>query len=160
MYAVTRAIEFCYGHRLLNYEGRCRYLHGHNGKVEIELGSDTLDARGMVRDFEEIKQTIQTWIDRELDHKMLLNRRDPVAPVLRQRGEPVFLLDANPTAEAIAELIFNYAASQGLPVTSVRMWETNRSVATYWAPDRAGRRFSRTRPRRSRRTVRSTSTAA
>ena len=131
MYSVTRLIHFCYGHRLLNYAGKCRHLHGHNGRVEIELGSDRLDRRGMVRDFEEIKQTIQTWIDRELDHKMLLNRKDPVIPLLRKNREPVFLMDENPTAEAIARLIFDYAASQGLPVTGVRMWETDRSFATY-----------------------------
>lgn len=171
MYTVTRLIHFCYGHRLLNYEGKCRYLHGHNGQVEIELGSEQLDARGMVRDFEEIKQTIQTWIDRELDHKMLLNRKDPVVPVLQKMGEPLSLMDENPTAEAIARLIFDYAAAQGLPVTEVRMWETDRSVASYRpAAARPRRRTSgdaepgrdRGRARSRRRTlrVRSISTAA
>ena len=114
MYSVTKIIHFCYGHRLLNYEGKCRYLHGHNGTVEIELCSEKLDARGMVRDFNEIKQTIQAWIDRELDHKMLLNRQDPVLPFLRARGEPVFVMEGNPTAETIAELIFTYAVWRGV----------------------------------------------
>ncbi len=134
MYHVTKIIQFCYGHRLLNYAGKCRYLHGHNGKVEIELSSETLDARGMVQDFNEIKETIQTWIDRELDHKMLLNRKDPVLPALQQLGEPLFITEANPTAEAIAQLIFEYAASQGLPVTAVRLWETAHSFAAYEEP--------------------------
>ena len=144
MYSVTRLIHFCYGHRLLNYQGKCRSLHGHNGKVEIELSSDRLDRRGMVRDFEEIKQAIQTWIDEELDHKMLLHRKDPMASLLQREGEPVFLMENNPTAEAIAELIFTYTASQGFPVTRVRLWETERSVATF-QPGPAARR-----PRRSR----------
>ena len=159
MYSVTKTIQFCYGHRLLDYRGKCRYLHGHNGKVEIELSSKQLDRRGMVRDFEEIKQAIQTWIERSLDHKMLLNRKDPVIPVLRRLGEPMFLMENNPTAEAIAELIFNYAVSQGLPVTSVRLWETDRSVATYCRRENAseGRRPRRT-PRRP--AARITSTAA
>ena len=30
-YQVTKTIEFSYGHRLLNHNGKCRYLHGHNG---------------------------------------------------------------------------------------------------------------------------------
>ena len=161
MFSVTKVIEFCYGHRLLNYEGKCRHLHGHNGKVEIELGSRTLDRRGMVRDFDEIKRVVQTWIDRELDHKMLLRRDDPVAPLLRERHEPVFLLDDNPTAEAIARLIFEHAASQGFPVTGVRVWETDRSVAAYRsdATDRRRPRAGR-RPARRRAAVRSSSTAA
>ena len=157
MFSVTKVIEFCYGHRLLNYEGKCRHLHGHNGKVEIELGSRTLDRRGMVRDFDEIKRVVQAWIDRELDHKMLLRRDDPVAPLLRERNEPVFLLDDNPTAEAIARLIFDYAVPQGLPVPEVRMWETDRSVASY---RRTVVRPRRLRTARNGRRVRSISTAA
>ena len=157
MYSVTKVIQFCYGHRLLNYEGKCRYLHGHNGTVEIELSSERLDQRGMVRDFGEIKQAIQSWIDRELDHKMLLCRKDPVLLVLQRLGEPVFVLNNNPTAEAIAELIFNYTVSRGFPVTMVRLWETDRSVATY---RRASTAPDRRRGRKTLRRVRSTSTAA
>ena len=37
MFRVTRQIDFCYGHRLLNYEGKCRYLHGHNGRAVIVI---------------------------------------------------------------------------------------------------------------------------
>ncbi len=154
MYAVMKVIEFCYGHRLLNYQGKCRFLHGHNGKVEIELSSRTLDRRGMVRDFDEIKRVVQAWIDRELDHKMLLRRDDPVAPLLRERNEPVFLLDDNPTAEAIARLIFEHTASQGFPVTCVRVWETEHSVAAY-SPDTTARRRPAVRA-----AARSTTTAA
>ena len=33
MFRVTQEIDFCYGHRLLNYGGKCRYLHGHNGRA-------------------------------------------------------------------------------------------------------------------------------
>lgn len=134
MYQVTKTIHFCYGHRLLNYAGKCRYLHGHNGKVEIELTSETLDRRGMVWDFGEIKRVIQTWIDQQLDHKMILCRKDPAASTLRRLGEPIFLIEANPTAEAIAKLIFDYAVSQGFPVSAVRLWETDSSVAGYRRP--------------------------
>lgn len=164
MYSVTKIINFCYGHRLLKYEGKCRYLHGHNGKVEIELASQRLDERGMVRDFTEIKERIQAWIDREIDHKMLLHRDDPLLVVLRRLGEPVFVMDRNPTAEAIAHVIYTYTASQGFPVTAVRLWETDHSMATYRetpAPTtpRAARPPARER-RRGRTAVRSTSTAA
>jgi 6-pyruvoyltetrahydropterin/6-carboxytetrahydropterin synthase len=62
---------------------------------------------------------------------MLLHRDDPVLPVLRQQGEPVFVLDVNPTAENIARLIFDYAKSQGFPVVEVHLWETEDSYATY-----------------------------
>lgn len=131
MYAVTKRIHFCYGHRLLNYKGKCRYLHGHNGVVEIELSSAHLDQRGMVRDFEEIKRTIQQWIDTTLDHTMLLHRKDPLVAVLEDKKERLFLMGTNPTAEAIAKLIFTYTKRCRFPVTSVRLWETDSSFATY-----------------------------
>jgi 6-pyruvoyl-tetrahydropterin synthase len=41
---VTKVIDFCYGHRLLDYQGQCRFLHGHNGRLEIDVESDGLDA--------------------------------------------------------------------------------------------------------------------
>jgi 6-pyruvoyltetrahydropterin/6-carboxytetrahydropterin synthase len=131
VYKVTKAIQFCYGHRLMNYDGKCRHLHGHNGKVEIELETEKLDAIGMVRDFTEVKDVIAVWLDRELDHKMLLRKDDPALPMLQKMNEPVFLFDSNPTAEAIAKLVFEFARSKGFPVSEVRMWESEGSFATY-----------------------------
>jgi 6-pyruvoyltetrahydropterin/6-carboxytetrahydropterin synthase len=133
MYRVTREITFCYGHRLLNYDGKCRYLHGHNGKAVITLEAEQLDARGMVLDFSEIKQVISAWIDANLDHKMLLHRSDPVLPLLQAQGEPVYVMDMNPTAEAIARLIFDFATARGFPVAEVRLWETDTCFATFRA---------------------------
>ena len=131
MYTVTKHIPFCYGHRLLNYEGKCRHLHGHNGRVEIELSARQLDRRGMVVDFDEIKQTLKTWIDESLDHKMLLCTDDPILKVLQDLGEPCYPMEENPTAENIAKLIFEYAASRKFPVSEVRLWETETSYAAY-----------------------------
>ena len=131
MFRVTRTIHFCYGHRLLNYDGKCRHLHGHNGRVEIEMASAKLDARGMVRDFNEIKQSIQGWIDLELDHKMILCRKDPALAAMRKLKEPLFLIDENPTAENLAKLIYQETKRRGFPVTSVKLWETDHSFATY-----------------------------
>jgi 6-pyruvoyltetrahydropterin/6-carboxytetrahydropterin synthase len=131
MFQVTRELRFCYGHRLLEYDGKCRYLHGHNGRALITLAAASLDPLGMVVDFSEIKRVVGGWIDSYLDHRMILNRSDPLLSVLQTQGEPVFLLDGNPTAEAIARLIYDYTASQGFPVVEVRLWETEDSCAVY-----------------------------
>ena len=131
MFRVTREITFCYGHRLLNYDGKCRHLHGHNGKAVLTLEARELDALGMVMDFSRIKRVVQTWIDENLDHRMLLHRDDPVLPFLRQQGEPVFVMDVNPTAENIAKLIYDFSNRQGFPVIEVRLWETESCCASY-----------------------------
>ena len=131
MFRVTKHIDFCYGHRLLNYDGKCRHLHGHNGRVEVQIEAEKLDARGMVQDFSDIKEAIKNWIDETLDHRMLLHKDDPMLPVLKQRGELFYVVDENPTAENIAKLIFHHARSKGLPVVEVRLWETPSSSASY-----------------------------
>ncbi|MGO8752301.1 MAG: 6-pyruvoyl trahydropterin synthase family protein [Thermoguttaceae bacterium] len=131
MFHVSREIDFCYGHRLLNYEGKCRNLHGHNGRVVITMESSGLDERGMVLDFSEIKRVVSGWINESFDHRMILHHDDPVVPILEKLGEPLFLMDANPTAENIARLIYERAASAGLPVVEVRLWETPHCCATY-----------------------------
>jgi len=134
MFRVSREIDFCYGHRLLNYAGKCKYLHGHNGRAIITIESDTLDERGMVLDFSDIKNVVSTWIDEKLDHRMLLQRTDPVAPILEKMGEPLFLMDENPTAENIARLIYEFTASRGFPIVECQLWETPRCFATYKRP--------------------------
>ena len=131
MYSVTKRISFCYGHRLLDYDGVCKHPHGHNAVAEVEVRADQLDRRTMVCDFNDIKRVIKGWIDQEIDHRMLLRRDDPLATALQDLGEPVFLLDDNPTVERIARLIFDYADSQGFPIVRVRVWETPTSFADY-----------------------------
>jgi 6-pyruvoyltetrahydropterin/6-carboxytetrahydropterin synthase len=131
MFRVTRVIDFCYGHRLLNYDGKCKYLHGHNGKVVITLEAPELDERGMVLDFSDIKRVVSRWIDEKLDHQMILHRDDPAVPALKALGEPMFLLDVNPTAENIARLIYEHARESGLPVVEVVLWETPNCYATF-----------------------------
>ncbi len=131
MYRISITISFCYGHRLLKYEGKCKHLHGHNAKAVITLEQDQLDERGMVIDFNDIKQTVKAWVDSEFDHNMLLCKDDPILPVLREAGERFFVMDDNPTAENIAKLIYDFVATAGHPVTDVQIWETDTCQASY-----------------------------
>ena len=133
MYSVTKRIDFCYGHRLLEYDGVCKHPHGHNAVAEIEVRTGQLDNRNMVCDFSDIKRIVKGWIDREIDHKMVLRKDDPLVAPLRQLGEPMFLVDSNPTVEHIARVIFEYASGQQLPVVRVTVWETPTSFAEYRA---------------------------
>jgi 6-pyruvoyltetrahydropterin/6-carboxytetrahydropterin synthase len=135
MYSVTKKIEFCYGHRLLDYDGMCKHPHGHNAVAEVEIQADSLDARNMVADFGDIKRVVKGWVDRELDHRMILRRDDPLVPCLQSLGEPVYLLESNPTVERIARLVYDISREQGLPVVRVTVWETPTSWATYSEKD-------------------------
>jgi len=97
----------------------------------ISIEGPELDDRGMVLDFADIKHAVSTWIDENLDHRMILNRADPVVKILQEMGEPLYLIDDNPTAENIAKLIYDGTKSDGVPIVEVRLWETPRCFATY-----------------------------
>ncbi len=113
MYLVTKRIEFCYGHRLLDYDGICKHPHGHNAVAEVDVRTDRLDQRNMVADFSDIKRLVKGWIDRELDHKMILRHDDPLVAPLRELGEPMYLLESNPTVERIAQADFRQGTGAG-----------------------------------------------
>lgn len=135
MYLVTKRIDFCYGHRLLDYDGVCKHPHGHNAMVEVDVRTGRLDRRNMVADFADIKKIVKGWIDRELDHKMILRHDDPLVKPLQALGEPIYILDSNPTVERIAKLIFDKSREQGLDVVAVRVWETPTSRTEYSEQD-------------------------
>ncbi len=141
MFRVTKEIHFCYGHRLLNYAGKCRNLHGHNGKAVITLEAASLDALrdggGLLRN----QACGGEVIDETLDHRMLLHEADPIIPELVRQGEPFVTLNANPTAENIARLIYERIAAQGLPVVEVTLWEAEASFAIYRAQAKRKRRW-------------------
>ncbi len=130
-FKVTKQIDFCYGHRLLKYDGKCKHLHGHNGLLEIDIAAESLDPRGMVVDFGDIKNVVKGWIDANMDHRMILTKEDPIIKVLNDLGEPVYVMDQNPTAENIVKHIYEEVQKSGLGIIEIRFWETPDSFATY-----------------------------
>jgi 6-pyruvoyltetrahydropterin/6-carboxytetrahydropterin synthase len=144
MFKVSKTIYFNYGHRLLgghsmphspsekeSGQHKCSHLHGHSARVEIEMSCSKLNKKGMVVDFFEIKKTIGEWIDKNLDHKMILWSKDPLAKLLKKAGEPVVLVEENPTAEMLARKIFLEARRMKLPVSKVTLWENQDSFAVF-----------------------------
>lgn len=129
-HSVRAGLRFCYGHRIPGHDGPCAHLHGHNARVEVECRG-ALDARGMVVDFARIKRVVKDWVDAHWDHRMILQEGDPLIGALVAGGEPVYVLDAPPTAENLAAHLFGVAARAGLPVVAVHFWETDHGVAVY-----------------------------
>jgi len=131
MYKVKKTFYVAYAHRLLDYKGKCENLHGHNGLVEVTLKSKTLNREKMVMDFTELAGIAKKWADENLDHKVILSKKDPLLKILRTGGQACYATDVNPTAEILAELIFRVLKRGGLPVSKVAFWETPNSMAAY-----------------------------
>jgi 6-pyruvoyltetrahydropterin/6-carboxytetrahydropterin synthase len=122
MYEVSVDETFAAAHNLRGYKGKCEDLHGHNYKVRVTLAGPEVDSTGLLYDFVHLKQVIQSII-RSLDHKYL----NELAPfdVL------------NPSAENLARHIYNEMLKQlhqvpnGAGVSSITVWETETTAATY-----------------------------
>ncbi|RTZ73194.1 MAG: 6-carboxy-5,6,7,8-tetrahydropterin synthase, partial [Candidatus Neomarinimicrobiota bacterium] len=52
----------------------CLNIHGHSYKVEVTVGSDTLNEQEMVIDFYHIKAALKDLIDNQISNHYLLDR--------------------------------------------------------------------------------------
>jgi len=144
MMIVSKELNFCAGHRLVDYVGPCANLHGHNYIVEITVSGDVDPKTGFVMDFQGFKR-VQNWIDLNLDHTLILNAADELLTLTMVNSDGIsvslsevcgrlFLMPCNPTAENLATLIAK-EAHRLLPVNvhSVTVWETLKCEATWIA---------------------------
>lgn len=135
-YEITRRLEFDYGHRLLNHEGKCRNVHGHRGVVELTVAAPALDEVGRVIDFGVLKSVVGGWIDEHLDHGYIGQQGDPVLEVCAEVGSKFLVVDFPPTAEHLARYLFDVASnllggSYQIRVVRVRLYETPNGWADY-----------------------------
>ncbi len=131
MFKVFKEMHFCYAHRLLGYPGKCAQLHGHNSIVRVEFSGNKLDEQGILIDFDKIRSLVNSFLDEQLDHKTILWEKDPLVEVLQKAEQKVFAMKAQPSAENMAKLIYDYIKENELPVSSVKVWETPTSCAEY-----------------------------
>ncbi len=107
MYYVSKRMEIAFAHQLeLDYESKCRRLHGHNAVVIVYCRSEELDRNGMVIDFTAVKRQIQE----KLDHR----NANEIVPF-------------NPTAENLAKWI----CDQVPHCYKVSFQESENNVAVY-----------------------------
>ena len=128
MYLVRIETTFDSGHRLLNYDGKCAFPHGHTYRAEVFLQSDTLDSQGMVFDFTELKRRIKSWIDANWDHSFLVNSRDAqliegLTPA--SQGRIYQFQEENPSCEVLSRELYNKVVELcGVTPAKVRLWES------------------------------------
>ncbi len=136
MTTCTRRLQFCAGHRLLNHEGKCAHLHGHNYVVLITAQATSLDAVGRVIDFSVLKHRIGGWIEVNWDHGFIYHTADRATAHALDTlpDQKRFALDENPTAENLASYLLRVVcpsvlAESGVQVTTVVVWETENCYA-------------------------------
>jgi 6-pyruvoyltetrahydropterin/6-carboxytetrahydropterin synthase len=120
MFELKIITQFAAAHRLLNFQGKCEQLHGHNWKVEVFVRAERLDSAGLVRDFGEIKAITHEVLN-GLDHHYL-NELSPFK-------------EENPSSEHIARYLFQELSRRlnddRAQVSKISVWESDSACATY-----------------------------
>lgn len=131
MISITKTFTFDSGHRLSNYNGKCRRLHGHTYHCEITIGGVELDDLGMVLDFGVLKDIFKEQVDAKFDHRMLLYDKDEynkkIATAITPDADSICWVGYNPTAENIGKDIFGIIQAGlpiGISVLKVKLYET------------------------------------
>jgi len=120
MYRLTIQTSFAAAHNLLQYQGDCENLHGHNWKVDVTVAARDLDKSGLGIDFKILKAETRRLLE-TLDHKYL-------------NDLPIFK-GVSPSSENIARFLFEELAlilnNEKVTVTLVNVWESDFACASY-----------------------------
>ncbi|MEJ2200726.1 MAG: 6-carboxytetrahydropterin synthase QueD [Desulfuromonadaceae bacterium] len=120
MYYLTIHTHFAAAHNLINYQGDCENLHGHNWKVEVTVSARNLDKAGLGIDFKLLKRETNAVLDL-LDHKYL-NDIEP-------------FVTASPSSENIARFLYETLAqrlnSDNVRIFEIKVWESENACASY-----------------------------
>lgn len=132
--AVGKIFTFDAAHQLVGHRGKCANLHGHTYKLEVVLKGPVIresgvSSEGFVMDFHDVKRIVKERIVDLWDHSFLAMGNEAVLETLYQSNSKVALLGFRTTAENLSSYICYALKQAGLPVYSVKLWET----PTAWA---------------------------
>ncbi len=120
MFELEKLFRFEAGHTLVHHDGKCAYPHGHSYVIRILLRSSDLSTdgakRSMVLDFQDISNIVKPMIEKYFDHKWLNET----------------LQTESPTAERIAQWIYEYLKPKIRELYKVTVSETESSSAAYF----------------------------
>ncbi len=116
MFELSVESHFSAAHHLLNYDGKCENVHGHNWKIEVAIEGEALDKSGMLIDFRIIKNYMWEVLER-LDHKDLNTLEE--------------FKNISPSSENIAKFIYIELKEKLPQLKKVSVWETEKAKATY-----------------------------
>ncbi len=121
MFRLKISTSFASAHNLINYQGECENLHGHNWKVDVLVKAKELDSAGLGIDFKILKAETNKLLN-TLDHKYL-NELPPFT-------------ELSPSSENIAKYLFYELGrrlnTENVEVEAITVWESDFASATYY----------------------------
>ena len=133
---ITKTFTFDSSHMLDGHDGKCQNLHGHTYLLEVSVAAPLIKGGakdGMVMDFADLKSVVKREIIEPFDHAFIYHgqntRESQIAALLEGWNMKTLRLDCRTTAENMAVEMFGRLKNNGLPVSSVKLWETPTSCA-------------------------------
>jgi len=108
---IVKFFTFAASHQLPEHKGLCQYLHGHEWKLGVHIRKRVNKKTGMVLDFGDLKEVVNTHVISVLDHSFL--------------NEILY----NPTAENLVVWIWERLMFDGLlkGIHAIELWEASNS---------------------------------
>lgn len=137
---VCKIFTFDSAHQLIGHDGKCANVHGHTYKLEVVVkgpvfGAENEAKEGFVIDFGDLKKIVKAHVVDKLDHAFIAAGNEPVLETLRATGSKIAELGFRTTAENMCMYIAHALRQTGLPIYSIRLWETGTSYAEVLASD-------------------------
>ncbi len=143
---IRRWVETDTGHRVPNHKSKCRHMHGHRYRWEVEIEGEVVSEmgasdEGMLMDFSDVSEILKKHIHDVVDHAFIVYENDTAALnalSLMDDGHRTLIVPFVPTAENLARWAFeqvephirsSYGNSLSLRAFHVR--ETPKSWASW-----------------------------
>jgi 6-pyruvoyltetrahydropterin/6-carboxytetrahydropterin synthase len=68
MMSLTRKFVFDSAHKLSNYKGKCKHLHGHTYLLKVTIRGTINEKTGIIMDFGDIEKIVNELVIKRLDH--------------------------------------------------------------------------------------------
>lgn len=137
MFTLVSENSFDAAHFLHGYNGKCSNIHGHRWRVVVEIFSDKLSddkqTRGMVVDFDTLKEDIKQEVD-YFDHSLIIEEgtlKEKTYEALKEEGIRLVELNFRTTAENFSKYFYDRFEKKGYNVKRVSVYETSNNCATY-----------------------------
>jgi 6-pyruvoyltetrahydropterin/6-carboxytetrahydropterin synthase len=126
-------------HALNDYEGACRHIHGHSYTLHVTITNGQADdnyipAPGIIVDFKELKQIVNTAVIKHFDHRLLLSEQYIKVNKALSFCENLVVMEAEPTAENMLIFIrraLDKALPAGIQLATLKLFETSDSYAEW-----------------------------
>lgn len=143
---VTKEFRFEMAHALLGYDGPCKNIHGHSYQLAVTLKGKPINnpahpKTGMVVDFTDIKNVVNSEIIQPFDHALVLNQDISGQLKSELKEQKLLLVMFQPTCENML-IHFVEKIRKVLPpeltLHHLFLRETSTSFAEWYAEDNVG----------------------